>query len=138
VPVVNDAAIQIGLRRIAFWVPLVVCTWLALGDDVAKSVTSDQDVPLHLFAFVYLSAALSLAHMQARWGWVVFAMIGYGGALELVQYWLPHRDAEWKDFAVDVVGIVIGLVCYRLFGELLWRKLVVPPAAIFGKWLRRS
>ena len=133
-----DEAIQTGLRRFGFWLPLAICTWLALGDDIAKNAPRVSDVPLHLFAFVYLSAALSFAHLRERWWWVALAMMGYGAAIEVVQYYLPHRSAQWKDFFVDLIGIAVGLLCYRMFGERLWALLVVPLVDGLGRALRRS
>lgn len=122
----DQAKLEGGLRRLGFWLPLMICTWLALGDELAKSGPKVGDVPLHLLAFIYLSAALSLAHLRSRWWWVALLMAGYGGLIELIQSALPHRDAEWKDFMVDLIGITVGLAAYRLFGERLWDLLIVP------------
>ena len=134
-PEFDQARIERALRRVGFWLPLIICTWLALADELPKSAPKVSDVPLHLFAFVYLSAALSFAHLRVQWWWVALLMMGYGGMIELIQSWLPHRDAEWKDFLVDLVGIGVGLLSYRLFGERLWQLLIVP---LVQWYLKRS
>lgn len=134
----SNPHLETSLRRIGFWLPLLICTWFALGGGLPKSTVRVGDVPLHLLAFVYLSAALSIAYMRDRWWWVVVAMLSYGGAIELIQYWLPHRHAEWKDFGVDVIGIGVGLGCYRLFGERLWEAVVMPVVRFVGRPRQQS
>ncbi|MCZ6642403.1 MAG: VanZ family protein [Gammaproteobacteria bacterium] len=100
----------------AFWIPWVVCTYLAFAPSPPDAVFKVSDVLLHGFAFSYLTFALSLAHHAKRWVLAVAWMIAYGVAIELVQSFEPERSAEWKDILVDVAGIGIGVVAFRLFG----------------------
>jgi len=105
------------LFQSAFWIPLLVCTYLALVPEPPDNpVFRVSDVILHGAAFTYLSLALVLALFgttmarQSIYVRTFVCMLGYGIFLELVQSLVPERSAEFKDLFVDVVGIVIGLM----------------------------
>ena len=98
----------------------MICTWFALGSGLPGSGLKVSDIALHLFAFSYLTVALRIAHISLFWLLVVVLMLAYGGFIEVVQGYLPARQSEWKDFAVDVVGIGLGLVLHHFLGEKVW------------------
>jgi VanZ family protein len=56
-------------------------------------------------------------------------MAAYGVAIEAIQSLEPTRTAEWKDLFVDVVGILAGLLVYRLIGRFLQPRV---PRALEG------
>lgn len=113
-----------ALRKVAFWIPLLICTWAALGPGLSGSAAQVSDVTLHLFAFVYLSAALRIAHAPLPVAVVALFMVIYGGFIEIAQSFLPPRQAEWGDMGVDVIGVALGLIAHSLFGEKVWRLLL--------------
>lgn len=113
------------LFHLAFWLPLGVCTWLALVPDLPDNpVFRLSDIVLHAGAFIYLTFALVLLleagarsagtelYLQVA-GW----MLVYGCALEAAQHFLPVRVAEFKDLLVDAIGIAAGLACARLLSR---------------------
>lgn len=69
----------------------------------------------HMLAFVTLS-------LFARVLWprlssiVLFALLAaFGGMIEVLQWTLGFgRDADWTDFAADVLAILLGLLAARL------------------------
>ncbi len=93
---------------------------MALGPGLGAAGAEVSDITLHLLAFIYLSAALSIAHLRSHWLRVALWMLLYGALIEIAQSQLPPRQAEWKDLGVDALGIGVGLVVYRLMGERLW------------------
>lgn len=107
------------LFRTGFWIPLAVCTYLALVPDPPDlPVFKLSDVVLHAAAFSYLTLAFTLmrhghGHGHDRPGRIYVgafvAMLGYGIFIEVVQSMIPERSAELKDLLVDLVGIGIGL-----------------------------
>lgn len=103
-----------------FWIPLAVCTYLALVPDPPDlPVFRLGDVVLHAAAFSYLTLALTLMrHGRDRPGRIYVGafvgMLGYGIFLEVVQSMIPERSAELKDLLVDLVGIGFGLVLAHL------------------------
>ena len=114
--------------RLAFFLPLLVCTWLALVPEPPDPVFRLGDVILHGAAFAYLTMAFVLM-MMARAepvldrrlvGTAALAMFGYGVFLAAVQSFIPERTAEIKDLGVDLLGIGVGL----LIAALLARPLI--------------
>jgi uncharacterized membrane protein (DUF441 family) len=63
------------------------------------------DKAQHAFAFVVLTggALLLWPGASAR---VVIGMIAYGAGIELAQWAVGWRFAEWSDLAADTVGVV--------------------------------
>jgi len=109
-----------GVRRLAFWAPLALCTWLALTPGPPAAVAEVSDVVLHLLAFAYLAFALSLAHFSNRWMMTLVCLLIYGAALELLQSTVSTRSAELKDLGMDLAGILVGLGLYRAIGGAIY------------------
>ena len=109
-----------GVRRLAFWAPLALCTWLALTPGPPEAVAEISDVVLHLLAFAYLAFALSLAHFPSRWLMTLVCLLIYGAGLELLQSTLATRSAELKDLGMDLAGILVGLGLYRAMGNAIF------------------
>ena len=107
------------LLAIAFWVPLAVCTYLALHPSPPDAVFRVSDVLLHGFAFTYLTFSLAIAHRHRHWLVPGLWMLGYGLLIELLQSFEAARTAEVGDVLVDVAGIGLGLVVYRFVGPAL-------------------
>lgn len=114
---------------IAFYLPLALCTYLAVTPQPPEVVFRAGDVALHGSAFSYLTFALAMAYRSqgplALAGW----MLGYGLSIEIVQGLGGVRDAELKDLMVDLAGIGVGLLlalvaaepCRRLLHRLISR-----------------
>jgi VanZ family protein len=136
-----------GLFRLGFFLPLLVCTYLALIPDPPDNpVLRLSDVILHGAAFAYLTFALCLMLIRrGDGGWaavrsvgpaVLVAMFGYGLFLEVVQGFIPERTAEMKDLMVDAAGISAGLMLAALFARPvagLVRFLVDRSLALLGR-----
>jgi VanZ family protein len=70
-------------------------------------VFSWWDKAQHALAFAALTGS-------ALWLWdgkeaqVVAGMIAYGGAIELAQWTVGWRFAEWADFGADTLGVAVA------------------------------
>ena len=123
--------VAIGLR-IAFWLPLAACTWLALMPSPPGPLFTISDAILHAGAFAYLTLAARFAFASMP-GWVVvLCMLGYGALLEVLQGLGGVRIAEARDLAMDLAGIAAGLLIFALVGARVRRLL----ARISGRPLR--
>lgn len=149
---------QAGLQS-AFWVPLLICTWLALSPSQPAAVSAFSaavlnalaslglapgppetlqgagDVVLHALAFSYLTFALGLALPGAGLVLVAACMLAYGGFLELAQSLLPTRTAELKDLLVDLAGIAAGMLLLLTVGNAC-RRGVHALAARLARFMR--
>ena len=68
----------------------------------------------HFFEFGLFAVLVALARERAVAGSTglllgAAAGIGYGLAIELIQWPIPYRSADPRDFAVDVVGVTCAL-----------------------------
>ena len=118
----TERAAQI-VWRIGFWLPLGLCTWLALTAAPPASVFRISDVVLHALAFTYLTFALGLAHRGLRYLLVAAWMLAYGVFIEVAQSFEPARSPELKDLLVDVAGIALGLLALLVVGDRARRVL---------------
>ena len=88
-PLSRSGALIRILFQITFWVPLVICTWLALTPrPPEKLLLGLSDVILHTSAFAYLSLALIMARLRGSespaYGKTALFMMGYGLLLEVI------------------------------------------------------
>lgn len=126
----RGARLCLGL---AFWLPLAICTYLALTPSPPDAVFRVSDVILHAFAFFYLTFALGLAMRAPRLPVVALWMLGYGMFIELVQSFEPARSAELKDLLVDAAGIAVGLGALALLGDWARRTVRIVLGAVLGE-----
>lgn len=122
----GDAFLRAVLQS-AFWLPLAVCTWLALIPDPPDNpVFRLGDVVLHATAFTYLTLALVMARLPAsvspEYARTALLMICYGMLLEAIQLFIPERTAELKDLLVDAAGIGVGLVLARWLARPVYER----------------
>jgi len=135
------------LIRLGFFIPLLVCTYLALiPEPPENAVFRMSDVILHGGAFTYLTFALYLMILgtvrTVRTGFSVIGprvfavMLGYGLFLEVAQAFVPERATELKDLLVDTAGIAVGLLlAVVLAGPVLGliRSLLARAAGLLGR-----
>ncbi|MFU8815214.1 MAG: VanZ family protein [Pseudomonadales bacterium] len=121
-PAAADRAAWLSLQ-LGFWIPLLLCTWLALTPSPPEGVFRVSDILLHLFAFTYLTFALGLARPALRLRWVAAWMLAFGVMIEVVQSFQATRVAELKDVLVDAAGIALGLLLLAALGN--WSRKTV-------------
>lgn len=69
----------------------------------------------HVCAFAVVTLALCIIITKPQHP-IVFYMIAAAISLETAQIFIPTRGADIMDFAMNCLGIVIGLLLYRLLG----------------------
>ena len=67
---------------------------------------------LHFFAFLVLSVFLDLSSTESliKKKMLISLLIAYALSIEVIQYFLPYRDAEFLDFLFDLLGILVYLM----------------------------
>jgi VanZ family protein len=93
--------------RLALWGCVLVVAWLAFAPG-AESAGFSWDKANHVLAF-FVMAALADGGCPGRdrelprWG----LLLGYGLAIEMVQWQLPYRESSWLDLVANLVGVLL-------------------------------
>jgi VanZ family protein len=99
----------IVLMRLGWYLAMVAVTVLALlpTEHLQMPVFDWWDKAQHALAFVVLTgwALLLWPHAAIR---VALSMLAYGACLELAQWAVGWRFAEWADLAADAVGVFMA------------------------------
>ena len=97
---------------------LLLCavTWLALVPAPPRLLSTGWDKLNHALAFSTLAVVATMA-FAAAWRRIGVALLAYGGLIEILQAFIPPREADLADLLTDALGIAIGLL---LAGGLRW------------------
>ncbi len=79
------------------------------------------DKAQHAIAFFVLTVWFSALVSRRRVGWLVLAMLAFGGLIELAQMSVTYRHAELADFIADAVGVIAG-AAVGLAGARHWAR----------------
>ena len=105
--------------ELLFWGALVLSYVAAMvPQEQAPQLGSLSDKAIHFIAFSVLTLLLRLSYGMTL-NQTFAMMFVYAVFIELSQIMTSDRSAELLDIAADSIGIVIGLVLYRVFGSLL-------------------
>ncbi|MBQ0771939.1 MAG: hypothetical protein KBT59_08830 [Sphingomonadales bacterium] len=100
--------------------------WLLLGIILAVSIMPAGDAPTvfandklnHGLAFFTLSMMARLLWMRTNGAVLFVLLMAFGGGIELLQLSMGFgRDADWWDFAADIVAILLGILAGKLFSS---------------------
>jgi len=103
--------------RILFGLDLVAISVLAFMPGPEVPVTTHWDKGDHTLAFFSLSLLARFAWPRQPFWRIALALVGYGVFIEIVQAFLPTRDAEALDVLADSTGIVVYVVGAWLFSK---------------------
>lgn len=115
------------LWRLLFLVSLAAIAWLAVTNQPYPIPASSNDKVNHLLAFTELALVIRLGWPALHLAIPFLLLMGFGLAIELVQYWLPHRYFSWTDLTADLTGILIGFALFPVIRQIqarLFRKAV--------------
>ena len=90
---------------------LAVVTYMALTPKPLEGSESGLDKVGHLLAFTALafSGYLGFPPSRGTRAALPFALLAYGGLIEILQMFVPGRSAEWGDLLADGIGIGVGI-----------------------------
>lgn len=96
-----------------------VISFLALTPVPPKEMDTGWDKANHFLAFGSLAFVGHLAWPRSRTPLLPLGLVAYGGAIELIQYFVPGRSCEWADLFADSLGIAMGLLIVTALLKLL-------------------
>jgi len=103
------------LARLALIVALPLGLFLAVGPRFWGEGVYLGGLPIdHVVGFVLLALVAALGFgRRLSLPLIGLLLLLLGAAIEAVQLGLPHRSGSLRDLALDLAGIVIGLILYR-------------------------
>jgi VanZ family protein len=95
--------------RLLLGLALVVVTYGMLSPQPVADLPLPQgDKLAHLLSFLVLALLADLGWAASGFGpWKYLPLLGYGIAMECVQYYLPGRDFELLDIVADAAGLAL-------------------------------
>lgn len=103
--------LDIRLARAGLYAALVAISVLALIPQHDVPVSSGWDKLDHWTAFFTLSLLAAHAYPRRPFWLIALALVGYGVAIEVAQFFTPDRSADAMDVVADSIGIgIYGLL----------------------------
>jgi len=100
--------------EVLFYVALIAIEFLATVTTIhIEVVESMWDKSNHFIAFFTLFILLSCAYRLKESHKIILLFI-FGVQIELVQHFLPPREASFLDIVADSVGILIGYILFKI------------------------
>jgi VanZ family protein len=109
--------------RIALAVVVLAISYLAFTDS-SMSIELFPGKLRHPVAFATLALLVDFSFPASRFGLVkILALLGYGVAIEVVQYFLPWRQASALDVVADGLGIAAYMLSVPALKRMPWLRL---------------
>jgi VanZ like family len=100
---------RINIARSIAWIGLTAIVILTLVPAGLRPVSALPHVYEHLAVFLLIGFAFGIGYPGQRLV-IGIAALPTIGMLELLQLFVPGRHARLSDFAVNLVGALIGLI----------------------------
>ena len=97
----------------AFWACASAILLLALLPASAHLPSTGWDKANHCLAFATLGS-LGYKAFPGRIIPLLIGLLAYGGLIEILQSFTPHRQAEWTDLLADTLGLLAVWILSRL------------------------
>jgi len=101
--------------QIIFLLAVIVTEYLSLTTREIEAVSHSWDKLNHALAFMVLFVLFTLAFRNVRQKVKIILLLFYALQIEMVQYFIPGREFSLLDIIADIIGILFGLILYKLF-----------------------
>ena len=117
--------------RIALVVALLAISILAFTSHEIPLIDELYDKLKHAAAFATLALLLDFSFPASRFGLAkILLLLGYGVFIEVVQHFLPHREASAWDVFADGVGIAAYMLSVPALKRMRWFRLRWQPGIL--------
>ena len=109
---------QISFWSLSFWIIWCIATTLMLLPADELPIIQLWDKAEHAITFFVLMLLAWLGYRK-KIGiyWLMALLVGYGTAIECIQFFNPSRSFSVLDIVADTVGILIALFLIRLLKQ---------------------
>lgn len=124
--------------RLVLGLSLLLITGMALTPTPGEIQQSVNDKLGHVVAFLLLAFLVHASWPGLRFGWrQASALLGYGVALEIAQYFIPSRSFSVLDMLADSAGIALYILLIP-FVRILLLKIMNKESELSGHVKRSS
>jgi VanZ family protein len=103
----------------AFYISSVAIEYLATTPLQIKPIQNTWDKANHCLAFLVLYLTLSLGYPKLNTLKKFGLLLAFGVQIEIVQSFLPYREASFGDVLADGIGIILGMLIVK---GITWNK----------------
>jgi VanZ family protein len=96
-------------RIFALYVLVMVLAFLVPVPTVPLAESKHLDKLVHFGVFLGFAILFHLDR-PLNVGWTFLISCAFAGAIEMVQWFLPYRDADWWDFIAGAAGAGVGVL----------------------------
>lgn len=123
IPQGDSASLRTGLAirlfRLALLAAVLGTAYFAFTPVAHAGVDQVWDKLKHTGAFFILALLLDRSVHGSRFGAKqVLVLIGWGGVIEIVQYFLPYREASLADLFADAIGVFAYMLAAALSARI--------------------
>jgi VanZ family protein len=112
----RSRAALVSAARLLLTLSIALVSWLSVARLTGSPLFPFVDKVEHALAFLWLAVCAQIA-FPGHTRTMAIALLLYGMAIELVQWWLPWREFSAIDWLADAIGIGLGLLALRA-----WRR----------------
>jgi VanZ family protein len=91
------------------YVAFMVLAFLVPVPTVPLAEANHVDKLVHFGVFLGFALLLHIDR-ASKVAWILFISFAFAGGIELVQWFLPYRDADWWDFFAGAAGAGLGVL----------------------------
>jgi VanZ family protein len=107
----TPALLLMRLARIAGWAGIATITILSLVPGSLRPHTGFPGQAEHFAAYACTGFALSLAYLGLRTRLIFWSCLATASSVfEILQIWIPGRDAKIQDALASTLGLTTGLL----------------------------
>lgn len=103
-----------NLFKSALYINLIVIEYLALTPQHIEVLDCLWDKQNHFTAFFVLFILLSFAYTHFSTLKKIALLLLIAFQIEAIQYFIPGRSSSFMDIVADSIGIIIGVIVYRM------------------------
>ena len=112
---------KIVVFRAMLLMALIVITHLATTSTQYPVVEDISDKANHILAFSVLALLIDFSFPSREFGLAkVSVLLGYGLAIEIIQYFLPYRTASLFDVVADAAGLLVYWFSLPVLRQVPW------------------
>lgn len=120
------APLLMRLARIAGWAGIAAITILSLVPGAERPHTGLPGQAEHFAAYACTGFALSIAYIGLRTRLIFWSCLAAAsGVFEILQIWIPGRDAKVQDVLCSTLGLTTGLLIGATLAAQILAELAV-------------